>query len=96
MKINSLSISLFMLMSALSGCIGAEDGSPEEEIGINKLKILALHGGGDSPEGLMGQPGMQDLMADLPEFEFFFADAPDDESLCNQCWYADPPGGKGA
>ena len=39
----------------------------------------------------MGQPGMQDLMGDLPEFEFFFADAPD-ESLCDQCWYADPLG----
>ena len=37
---------------------------------------------------------MQALMADLPEFEFFFADAPDDDSLCDQCWYADPPGGK--
>ena len=36
---------------------------------------------------------MQDLMADLPEFEFFF-EAPDDESLCDQCWYVDPPGGK--
>ncbi|MEC9119349.1 MAG: hypothetical protein VX854_07425, partial [Candidatus Thermoplasmatota archaeon] len=50
--------------------------------------------GGDTPEGLENQPGMQDLMADLPEFEFFFAEAPDDESLCDHCWYADPPGGK--
>ena len=58
------------------------------------LKILALHGGGDTPEGLENQAGMQALMADLPEFEFFFADAPDDDSLCDQCWYADPPGGK--
>ena len=58
------------------------------------LRILALHGGGDTPEGLENQAGMQALMADLPEFEFFFADAPDDESLCDQCWYADPPGGK--
>ena len=95
MRANSLIMSLIMVMSALSGCIGTEDGSPEEEIGVNKLKILALHGGGDSPEGLMGQPGMQDLIVDLPEFEFFFADAPDDESMCDQCWYADPPGGEG-
>ena len=51
------------------------------------LRILALHGGGDTPEGLENQAGMQALMADLPEFEFFFADAPDDESLCDQCWY---------
>ncbi len=58
------------------------------------LRILALHGGGDTPEGLENQAGMQALMADLPEFEFFFADAPDDDSLCDQCWYADPPGGK--
>ena len=64
------------------------------EVYDGPLRILALHGGGDTPEGLENQAGMQDLMADLPEFEFFFADAPDDESLCDQCWYADPPGGK--
>ena len=69
-----------------------EDDTPEVYDG--PLRILALHGGGDSPEGLENQPGMQDLMADLPEFEFFFAEAPDDESLCDHCWYADPPGGK--
>ena len=50
MKVNPLIMSLIMVISALSGCIGTEDGFPEEEIGINKLKILALHGGGDSPE----------------------------------------------
>ena len=66
MKVNPLIMSLIMVISALSGCIGTEDGSPEEEIGIKKLKILALPGGCDSPEGLMGQPGMQDLMDDLP------------------------------
>ena len=63
------------------------------EVYDGPLRILALHGGGDTPEGLENQPGMQDLMDDLPEFEFFFADAPDDDSLCDQCWYADPPGG---
>ena len=52
MRANSLIMSLIMVMSALSGCIGTEDGSPEEEIGVNKLKILALHGGGDSPEAV--------------------------------------------
>ena len=31
--------------------------APAEEIGINKLKILALHGGGDSPEGLWASQG---------------------------------------
>ena len=72
-----------------------QDDTTEEppEVYDGPLKILALHGGGDTPEGLENQPGMQDLMADLPEFEFFFADAPDDDSLCDQCWYADPPGG---
>ena len=52
-----------------------EDDTPEVYDG--PLRILALHGGGDTPEGLENQPGMQDLMEDLPEFEFFFADAPD-------------------
>ena len=70
----------------------ADDETPDVYDG--PLKILALHGGGDTPEGLENQAGMQALMADLPEFEFFFADAPDDDSLCDQCWYADPPGGK--
>ena len=55
------------------------------EVYDGPLKILALHGGGDTPEGLESQPGMQDLMAELPEFEFFFAEAPDDESLCDHC-----------
>ena len=64
------------------------------EVYDGPLKILALHGGGDTPEGLESQSGMQALMADLPEFEFFFADAPDDDSICDQCWYGDPPGGK--
>ena len=41
------------------------------EVYDGPLKILALHGGGDTPEGLESQSGMQALMADLPEFEFF-------------------------
>ncbi len=95
MKVSALNLCLLMFMSSLSGCIGSEDDSGEVEAYSGNLKILALHGGGDSPEGLRGQPGMENLMADLPEFEFFFADAPDDDSICDQCWYADPPGGKG-
>ena len=72
----------------------ADTGDETPDVYDGPLKILALHGGGDTPEGLENQAGMQALMADLPEFEFFFADAPDDDSLCDQCWYADPPGGK--
>jgi len=72
----------------------ANTGNETPDVYDGPLKILALHGGGDTPEGLENQAGMQALMADLPEFEFFFADAPDDDSLCDQCWYADPPGGK--
>ena len=95
MKINALTFCLLVLLSTFTGCTGSEDEDVEEESYAGPLKILALHGGGDSPEGLMGQPGMQDLMSDLPEFDFFFADAPDEEGKCDQCWYADPPGGKG-
>ena len=35
-----------------------QDDTPEVYDG--PLRILALHGGGDSPEGLENQPGMQD------------------------------------
>ena len=48
-----------------------QDDTPEVYDG--PLRILALHGGGDTPESLENQAGMQALMADLPEFEFFFA-----------------------
>ena len=95
MKIVALNLYLLILLSAYAGCTGIEDDSVEEEVYTSKLKILALHGGGESPAELMFQVGMQDLMSDLPEFEFFFADAPNDDSMCDQCWYADPPGGKG-
>jgi predicted esterase len=95
MKGTALNLFLLIFLATLTGCTSSEEDSMEIEVYTGELKVLALHGGGDSPEGLMGQPGMQDLMSDLPEFEFFFADAPDDDSICNQCWYADPPGGKG-
>tara|TARA_B100001093_G_scaffold2499_4_gene2512 strand:+ start:5442 stop:8339 length:2898 start_codon:yes stop_codon:yes gene_type:complete len=55
------------------------------------MKILALHGGGDSASGLASQQGMQDLMDALPEFEFVFASTPESGNV----WYQDPPGGKG-
>ena len=95
MKVSVTKLLLLIILATLTGCTGSEEDPLEEEAYNGELKILALHGGGESPEGLMGQPGMQDLMSDLPEFEFFFADAPEHDSMCDQCWYADPPGGKG-
>ena len=95
MKSGALNLFLLIFISTLTGCTGSDEDSVEADAHTGEFKILALHGGGGSPEGLMGQPGMQALMSDLPEFEFFFADAPDHESMCHQCWYADPPGGKG-
>ena len=95
MKIPVLYLILFIFLVSTAGCTGLEGEFEEEESTSERLKILALHGGGDTPEGLRGQLGMQDLISDLPEFEFFFADAPENDSMCNQCWYADPPGGKG-
>ena len=77
MKVSASNLFLLIFFATLTGCTGSEEDSLEEEAYNGELKILALHGGGESPEGLMGQPGMQDLMSDLPEFEFFFADAPD-------------------
>ena len=69
-----------------------DDESTEESSGnsTDNFKILALHGGGDSPEGLESQDGMQDIMDQFPEYEFFFADSPEDGNV----WIRDPPGGK--
>ncbi len=58
---------------------------------VESLKILCLHGGGGSAEGLRQQRGMQSLIEDLQAYEFIFANAPDEEGL----WIQDPPGGKG-
>ena len=52
-------------------------------------KILALHGGGESSNGLRNQSGMISLMQSLSNYEFVFADAPS-----NSVWMQDPPGGK--
>ena len=91
MEVRALNLFLLISLATVAGCTGFEEGSVEEESYTGELKILALHGGGGSPEGLMGQPGMQGLMSDLPEFEFFFADAPDHDTMCDLCWYGDPP-----
>ena len=95
MKVGAPNLFLLIFLATLTGCTGSEEGRWRQKHN-GEFKILALHGGGESPEGLMGQPGMQDLMSDLPEFEFYFADAPDHDSMCDQCWYADPRGKGGA
>ena len=62
---------------------------PEPEPEPNK-KILCLHGGGDSAQGLSNQTGMIDLINALPNFDFVFIDSPIDGGV----WWLDPPGGK--
>ena len=66
MKRSALNLLLLIFLAALTGCTGSEEGSVDSGAATGEFKILALHGGGDSPEGLMGQPGMQDLMSDRP------------------------------
>lgn len=43
-------------------------------VAAERLKILALHGGGGSPVGFQKSKGMVDLEAALPEFEFVYAE----------------------
>ena len=64
-------------------------GCSQEQSG--PLKILALHGGGQTANGLRNMQGIQDLMNSLSEFEFVFASTPEN----NNVWIRDPPGGKG-
>lgn len=67
-------------------------GCSDSQIGPQQpLKILALHGGGETANGLRNQQGMQHLMNTLSEFEFVFASTPES----NNVWIKDPPGGKG-
>lgn len=69
-----------------------EVGCSESQIGPQgPLKILALHGGGQTANGLRSMQGMQDLMASLSDYEFVFASTPES----NNVWIRDPPGGKG-
>ena len=62
-------------------------------IPINNIrKILCLHGGGGSGEGLRNQKGMSDLMntLDSSQYDFIFPDTPEDDSV----WIRDAPDGK--
>ncbi len=62
----------------------------EVNIDQSPVKILALHGGGETSASLSSQAGIVSLMGNLPEVEFVFANAPS-----NNLWIQDPPGGKG-
>ena len=82
----------------LDQCPNTPAGEMVNEVGCStvvtnptSMKILALHGGGDSASGLASQQGMQDLVDALPEFEIIFASTPESGNV----WYQDPPGGKG-
>ena len=71
--------------------VGCSDSQKEEPEPITRPKILALHGGGETANGLRNQQGTQDLMDALPGFDFVFASTPEN----NNVWIKDPPGGKG-
>ena len=64
--------------------------SSSSENSSNRLKILALHGGGESVQSFQSQAGMRALVAALPNYEFVFASAPEAGNL----WISDPSGGK--
>ncbi|GIR33971.1 MAG: hypothetical protein CM15mP47_1970 [Methanobacteriota archaeon] len=70
------------------GCADSQKENPEPPA---RPKILALHGGGETANGLRNQQGTQDLMNALPTFDFVFASTPES----NNVWIKDPPGGKG-
>eukprot|EP00959_Pyramimonas_sp_CCMP1952_P302177 6322588-Pyramimonas_sp.AAC.7 len=58
-------------------------------------KILCLHGGGSSPAGMQGSPGIQALRSSLPGYDFVFAEGGYPVSGGGILWVEDPPGGKG-
>jgi len=79
------------LALALAACAGdSENNSNISSSTPPSLKILALHGGGETPTSFQDQDGIVSLMNNLSEFEFVFADAP-----LNNVWMQNPPGGKG-
>ena len=82
-------LSPFALLS-LAACGGGATSGSHGSSKTSPLKILALHGGGETSASFSSQAGMVSLMNNLPEFEFVFANAPS-----NNVWIQDPPGGKG-
>ena len=86
---NMKKLSPFALLS-LAACGGGATSGSNGSSKTSPLKILALHGGGETSASFSSQAGMVSLMNNLPEFEFVFANAPS-----NNVWIQDPPGGKG-
>ena len=86
---NMKKLSPFALPS-LAACGGGATSGSNGSSKTSPLKILALHGGGETSASFSSQAGMVSLMNNLPEFEFVFANAPS-----NNVWIQDPPGGKG-
>ena len=66
------------------------DNTDTQSNNTSNLKVLALHGGGESASSFQNQQGMQDLQNALPEFEFIFAQSPENGGV----WINDVPGGK--
>jgi len=54
---------------------------------VQGMKILALHGGGDSANNMQYDAGIQDLVQALPEYEFYFPETPESDGV----WVRDPP-----
>ena len=52
MKVSALNLFLLIFLATLTGCTGSEEDSVEAEAYSGEFKILALHGGGDSPEAV--------------------------------------------
>ena len=86
---NMKKLSPFAILS-LAACGGGATSGSNGSSKTSPLKILALHGGGETSASFSSQTGMVSLMNNLPEFEFVFANAPS-----NNVWIQDPPGGKG-
>ena len=85
------SLQMSPLTLALAACGGVSENSSNSSSSTSpSLKILALHGGGETPASFKGQDGVVSLMNNLSEFEFVFADAP-----LNNVWMQNPPSGKG-
>lgn len=86
---------LFVVVAAVcASCqtsLGTDDNNDNRVVilngGGNKPKILALHGGGEDGASFSRQQGVRDLAAALPQYEFVFANAPEEGGL----WLLDPP-----
>ena len=99
LEMNKKKLSPFALLS-LAACGGGATSGSHGSSKTSPLKILALHGGGETSASFSSQAGMVSLMNNLPEFEFVFANAPsnmveDGTGKDGNIWIEDSPGGKG-